>query len=98
MGQLTKQEKRAHEKACKNCLKQYRAAAKHYQTYRNIFKRLLGYCPCCETYFKYGVKTERRHTQYWDEASNWLTACKDCHEEDDVYFDDLWGQYYSSIW
>ena len=83
---------------CMECSKKYRAVAKRYKTYRNIFQKLLGFCPCCERYFKYLVKTERRHTQYCEEASNWLTACKECHEEDDAYFDDLWNQYYSSIW
>ena len=84
--------------SCKDCTKRYRKAAKKYEQHRNIFQKLLGYCPCCETYFKYGVKAARRNTQYCDEASNWLTACKDCHDEDDAYFDDLWQSYYSSIW
>ena len=75
----------------------YRKAAKKYEQHRNIFKKLFGYCPCCDRYFKYQIKTMRRNTQYCDEASNWLTACKDCHEEDEAYFDDLWNQYYSSI-
>ena len=78
-------------------MKCYRKAAKKYEQHRNIFKKLFGYCPCCNRYFKYPIKTMRRNTQYCDEASNWLTACKDCHEEDEAYFDDLWNQYYSSI-
>ena len=86
------------ERAYKNCTKKYREAAKKYEQHRNIFKKLLGYCPCCETYFKYSVKTSRRNTQYCDEASNWLTACKDCQDEDEAYFADLWQSYYGSIW
>ncbi len=84
--------------SCKSCTKEYRTTAKRYQTHRNIFKKLFGYCPCCERYFRYFVKTSRRNTQYCDEASNWLTACKECHKEDDAYFNDLWQSYYSSIW
>ena len=72
-------------------------AIKKYKQYRNIFQRLLGYCPCCERYFRWPVTTSRRNTQYVEEASNYLTACKECHAEDDAYFDDLWNQYYSSI-
>jgi hypothetical protein len=83
--------------ACKNCTKNYLAAAKRYQTHRNIFQKLFGYCPQCGRYLRWSVKTTRRHTQYCEEASNWLTACKECQIEDDAYFDDLWNQYYSSI-
>ncbi len=63
-----------------------------------LFRTLLGYCPCCEKYFRWPVTTQRRNTQYVEESANWLTACKECHEEDDAYFDDMWAQYYSSIW
>ena len=62
-----------------------------------LIKKLLGYCPCCERYFRWPVTTQRRNTQYIEESANWLTACKACHEEDDAYFADLWDQYYSSI-
>lgn len=86
------------EKACKKCSKEYKAAAKKYREHLGIFKSLLGYCPQCGRWFRWPVKTKRRHTQYCEESSNWLTACKECHEEDDAYFDDLWNQYYSSIW
>ena len=63
-----------------------------------VIKRLLGYCPCCERYFRWPVTTKRRNTQYVEESANYLTACKECHKLDDEYFDDLWNQYYSSIW
>ena len=74
------------------------SSAKKYEQHRNILQKLSGYCPQCGRYFRYPVTVQRRNTQYCDEASNWLTACKDCHEEDDAYFDDLRNQYYSSIW
>ena len=86
------------DKECRKCSKEYRAKARKYKQHRNTFKVLFGYCPHCERWFRWSVKTQRRHTQYCEEASNWLTACKDCHYEDDEYFDDLWEQYYSSIW
>jgi cytochrome c553 len=79
------------------CNKKYRAAKRKYQQHRNIFKKLLGYCPCCNRYLRYPVTTERRNTAYVEEASNWLTACNNCHDEDEAYFADLWDQYYSSI-
>ena len=85
------------EMACKACTQKYRVTEKRHQTHRNIFQKLLGYCPCCERYFRWRITTQRRNTQYVEESANWLTACKDCHNEDDAYFDDLWQSYYSSI-
>ena len=90
-------DKNAYEKALKEATRKYRAAARKYRTKRNLFKIIFGYCPCCGRYFRWSVKTELRNTQYNDPASNWLTACKECQEEDDAYFSDLWSQYYSSI-
>lgn len=60
------------------------------------WKWLLGYCPCCDRYFKWPVTTERRRTQYNDPKSNYMTACSECHEEDDTYYDELWKDYYAS--
>lgn len=82
---------------CKDCSKKYRTEAKKYKQHIGLLKQLFGYCPCCERYFRWPVKTMRRHTLYHDEASNWLTACIECHDEDDAYFDDLWEQYYSGL-
>jgi cytochrome c553 len=95
MGRVIKD--KSAENACKSCYKEYKAAAKKYREHRNLFQVILGYCPQCGRFFRWSVKTERRHTQYCEEASNWLTACRECHEEDDAYYDDLWNQYYSSI-
>lgn len=97
MTKQGKAERKANKSACKTCTKKYRAAQKRYAEYRNIFKIIFGYCPCCESYFRYGIKTQRRNTAYVEEAKNWLTACRVCHEEDEAYFADLWDQYYSSI-
>ena len=94
---LFKSERIATRNICKNCNKWYKFAQKRYAEYRNIFKIVFGYCPCCEKFFKYGVKTRRRNTAYVDESNNWLTACRTCHKEDTAYFADLWDQYYSSI-
>ena len=77
--------------------KKYKVAAKKYEAHRNIFKKLFGYCPCCNRFLRYPVTTERRNTAYVEEASNWLTACDECHNEDEAYFADLWEQYYGSI-
>lgn len=86
----------SNSKRC-DALKAFNAAKKKYTTKRTLWQIIFGYCPWCERWFRWSVKTERRHTQYCEESSNWLTACKECREEDDAYYDDLWDQYYSSI-
>ena len=83
--------------ACRKCNNQYATAKKKYSTPRNLIEKLLGYCPCCEKYFRFSTKTKRRSSAYVEEADNWLTACKECQDMDDAYFADLWDQYYSSI-
>ena len=83
--------------ACRKCNREYAEAKKKYRRHRSLVEKLFGYCPCCERWFRYSVKTKRRASAYCEEAKNWLTACKECHEEDDAYFADLWDQYYSSI-
>lgn len=83
--------------ACKDCLTDYKARQKKYKKHRTLSKKILGYCPWCERYFRYRVKTEIRNTAYCEEASNWITACKECREEDYAYYADLWEQYYGSI-
>jgi hypothetical protein len=59
------------------------------------WKQLLGYCPCCGRYFRWPVTTERRCTEYSEPKNNYLTACKECHREDDDYYNDLWKEYYA---
>ena len=74
-------------------LKEEKKREKQYREKRSLWKVLLGYCPCCGLYFTWPVTTERRHTQYCDEANNYMTSCKECHEEDNAYFDELWREY-----
>ena len=57
------------------------------------WKWLLGYCPCCERYFRWPITTERRLTEYCDSKSNYMTACKECHYEDDTYYAERWEEY-----
>ncbi len=71
----------------------YIEAEKLFRTKLPWWKLLLGYCPCCGRYFRWRVTTERRHTEYHELKANYLTACKECHEEDDAYFDELWKEY-----
>lgn len=92
MGRVSK------DKACRDYFKQYKATCRKYRKRRNFFKILFGYCPWCGQWFRWSVSTKRRHTQYCDEAANWLTACRECQEEDDAYYDELWKDYYSSIY
>lgn len=81
---------------CEAC-KEYKKDKKKYATKRTLWQILFGYCPWCERYFRYNIKTVRRNTSYIDDATNWITACKDCREEDYVYYAELWNDYYSSI-
>lgn len=69
---------------------------KKYAIRRTFWKRVLGYCPTCDRYFRYPVTTYRRNTAYCEERDNWLTACEECHEEDFAYFKELWDVYNSS--
>lgn len=82
---------------CEAC-KEYKKDKKKYATKRTLLKTIFGYCPWCGRYFRYGVKTVRRNTSYVDDASNWITACKECREDDHEYYAELWNDYYSSIW
>jgi hypothetical protein len=83
--------------ACRKAHSEYTDAKKKYSTPRSLIKKTFGYCPCCEKYFRLGVKTKRRNTSYVEESENWLTACKECHSKDEAYFADLLEQYYNSI-
>lgn len=69
---------------------------KLYAAKRSMMQKLFGYCPCCNRWFKWPITVARRHTEYCDEASNYLTACDECHEEDNAYFDELWRDYNAS--
>ena len=77
---------------------EYKQSKKLYATYISWYKKLLGYCPRCERYFRYNVKTTRRNAAYVEESNSWITACKGCREEDYEYFAELQNDYYSSIW
>lgn len=74
-------------------LKDEKKREKQYRTKLPWWKWLLGYCPCCDRYFRWPVMTARRHTQYCDESNNYMTSCRECHEEDNAYFDELWREY-----
>ena len=69
--------------------------AKLYRVKRPWWKALLGYCPWCGRYFRWPITTERRLTEYCEIKSNYMTACKECHDEDNAYFDELWKEYNS---
>ena len=76
-------------------LKEEKKREKKYRTMLPWWKWLLGYCPCCRRYFKWPVTTTHRHTQYCEEANNYMTSCRECHEEDNAYYDELWKDYYA---
>lgn len=74
-------------------IKEQKRIAKSYRTRLPWWKWLLGYCPCCRRYFRWPVTTERRLTQYCDEKQNYMTACKECHQDDYDYYSELWREY-----
>ena len=43
----------------------------------------------------FGAKRQHQNTAYCDEDSNYLTLCKDCQQEADNYYDELWTDYYN---
>lgn len=77
---------------CQLILEQKRIA-KSYRAKLSRWKRLIGYCPCCNRYFRWPITTERRLTQYCEESNNYMTACKECHIEDYDYYSELWREY-----
>lgn len=42
-----------------------------------------------------GAQHYHQRTQYADEASNWVSLCRDCTEENDAYWDERWAEYYA---
>ena len=90
-------------------LKEEKKRAKQYREKRSWWKVLLGYCPYCGRYFRWRITTERRLTQYCDTKQNYMTerrltqycdtkqnymtACKECHDEDNAYYEELWREY-----
>lgn len=62
---------------------------------RHWLQKFLGYCPCCGRWFQ-DVTSQRRLTEYENEESNYLMACKECHEEDDAYWEERWAEYNAS--
>lgn len=76
-------------------LKEEKKREKQYREKRSLCKVLFGYCPCCDRYFRWPVTTTRRHTAYCEEANNYMTSCRECHEEDNAYYDELWKDYYA---
>ena len=62
---------------------------------RNFIQKLFGYCPYCGRWFR-RVTKQCRITDYMDDKSNWLTSCKECHEEDDAYWEVRWAEYNAS--
>ncbi len=76
---------------------EYKEHVKSHTVYIPWHKKLLGYCPCCGKYFKYGIRTVRRITSYAEESNNWLTSCKKCRMEDFEYFAELLNNFHSDI-
>jgi len=60
---------------------------------------LSTYCEKCHrTYKEVELTLRRQNTQYSDDASNWATYCTPCQEEADMYWRDMWQEYYASVY
>lgn len=68
----------------------YTSNKKRYATKRTFIQKLFGYCPYCGNFFQWPITTTRRYTEYDDPKDNYLTACPDCHDRDDIENDELW--------
>lgn len=53
-------------------------------------------CPQCGRYFSF-PKIREQNTRYHDKYSNYFCGCKDCEEENDKYWKDMWSSYWSSV-
>ena len=61
----------------------------------NVFKKLFGYCVCCDRYFKY-PKRRRINTAYEDDSMNYTRQCKECYDATIAYYEEMWADYYAS--
>jgi hypothetical protein len=59
-----------------------------------LLRKILGWCPMCQTYFTY-PKKRRMNTAYIEEKSNYCCVCKDCYQEVEAYWDERWSEYNS---
>jgi hypothetical protein len=66
-----------------------------YHNLVRLIKNPLGYCGCCQRYFVY-PKRFHRNTAYVNAESNYGYLCKDCQEEENAYYQDLWDDYWAS--
>lgn len=53
---------------------------------------LCGYC----REEKNSVKMRRQNTLYEEEDANYIESCKECFEEKEEYWADMWADYYGS--
>lgn len=59
-----------------------------------MIKWLVGYCPIHGWFCR--VKKYRRNTAYVDDKKNYSYGCRLCEEEDWIYMQEMWDDYYSS--
>ncbi|HEY5588242.1 MAG TPA: hypothetical protein VIK86_04710 [Candidatus Paceibacterota bacterium] len=57
-----------------------------------LFRRLLGYCSCCDRYFVY-PKRRRQNTAYMNDKDNFNTLCLRCYDEREEYWQRCWDEY-----
>lgn len=42
-----------------------------------------------------GAQHYHQGSAYVNEASNWVSLCRPCSDENDTYWNDMWADYYS---
>ena len=57
---------------------------------------LINRCPECGRWFSLPV-IESQRTMYQDKYSNYFCGCKECREENNRYWDEMWEDYYKNI-
>lgn len=60
-----------------------------------FIKKIFRYCPYCNKWFTKGLKRRRQSTAYVDEESNYITCCKMCFDDIELYWKERWEEYWS---
>lgn len=66
---------------------------------RTLIQKIFGHCdcPCHRRHWLIYPKTFRMRTMYQEEASNYITCCKEFYESEIAsYWDEMWEDYYAS--
>lgn len=60
------------------------------------YRRKFTWCGSCDRKMQRVYKAPQR-TAYHDPEANFFYGCRQCHEYNDQYWDEMWREYYGSI-